>query len=53
MARPAGTIGFHSSAHAAPAADDPRLTAAEFPANQAALPDAAGGRPGVELRVKS
>ncbi|HKR76653.1 MAG TPA: AraC family transcriptional regulator, partial [Rhodanobacter sp.] len=34
MARPAGMIGFHSHAHAAPAMDDPRYTAAEFPTNK-------------------
>lgn len=34
MVRPAGMIGFHSSARAAPAMDDPRYTAAEFPTNK-------------------
>ncbi len=34
MARPAGMIGFHSGACAAPAIDDPRYTAAEFPTNK-------------------
>jgi AraC-like DNA-binding protein len=34
MARPAGMICFRSSAHAAPATDDPRYTAAEFPSNK-------------------
>ncbi|HXD38387.1 MAG TPA: AraC family transcriptional regulator [Rhodanobacter sp.] len=34
MARPAGMIGFPSSAHAAPVTDDPRYTAAEFPTNK-------------------
>jgi AraC-like DNA-binding protein len=34
MARPAGMIGFHSSAHTAPATEDPRFTVAEFPTNK-------------------
>src|SRR6185437_1043815 len=34
MARPAGMIGFHSHAHATPATEDPRYTAAEFPTNK-------------------
>lgn len=34
MARPAGIVGFHSGARAAPETADPRFTAAEFPTNK-------------------